>query len=68
MGHLTVNRLLPGWLIPPFGMRPCDVFMPLNPQIADGPLIEPPPSEPVPRGIMPAASAAAVPPDEPPAV
>ena len=34
--------------------------------MAAGILIEPPPSEPVPKGIIPEANAADVPPDEPP--
>jgi hypothetical protein len=40
--------------------------MPDSPQQADGRRIDPPPSEPVARGTMPAASAAADPPEEPP--
>src|SRR5579863_7056487 len=40
--------------------------MPLSPQHDDGMRIEPPPSDPVARGTMPEAMAAAAPPDEPP--
>ena len=42
--------------------------MPERPQHDDGMRIEPPPSDPVASGTMPAAIAAALPPDEPPAV
>ena len=40
--------------------------MPESPQQADGIRMDPPPSEPVARGTMPAASAAAAPPEDPP--
>ena len=40
--------------------------MPLRPQHDDGMRIEPPPSEPVASGTIPAAMAAAEPPDDPP--
>jgi hypothetical protein len=40
--------------------------MPVSPQQDAGIRIEPPPSDPVPSGTMPAAIAAAVPPDDPP--
>ncbi len=51
---------------PPPGIRPSDGFIPDSPQQADGRRIEPPPSDPVAKGTMPAASAAAEPPDDPP--
>ena len=53
---------------PPDGTRPIDVFMPDSPQHAAGIRIDPPPSDPVASGTMPAASAAAVPPEDPPGV
>ena len=55
-----------GGFDPPDGTRPSDGFIPDNPQHEDGIRIDPPPSDPVPSGTMPAAIAAAVPPDEPP--
>ena len=68
IGPLTVNKPLPGGNGPPLGIRPCEVFMPVNPHNAAGIRIEPPPSDPVASGTRPAASAAAVPPDDPPGV
>ena len=56
-----------GWA-PPDGTRPSDGFIPEIPHTADGMRIEPPPSDPVHSGTIPAAMAAADPPDEPPAV
>ena len=53
---------------PPDGTRPSDGFIPDSPQADDGIRSEPPPSEPVASGTMPEAMAAALPPDEPPAV
>ena len=50
---------------PPDGTRPSDGFMPLRPQHDDGMRMDPPPSEPVARGTMPAAMAAAAPPTSP---
>ena len=41
--------------------------MPERPQTAEGMRMDPPPSEPVASGTMPAARAAAAPPEEPPA-
>ena len=55
-------------MAPPSGTRPSEGFIPESPQAADGMRIEPPPSEPVASGTIPAASAAAVPPEEPPGV
>src|SRR5438094_754341 len=52
----------------PLGMRPYVVFNPNRPQYDDGIRIEPPPSPPVPMGTRPPATAAAVPPDDPPGV
>ncbi len=40
--------------------------MPDSPQTAEGIRMEPPPSDPVASGTMPAARAAAAPPEEPP--
>src|SRR5687767_3900278 len=57
-----------GGVGPPDGTRPSDGLNPLMPHIAAGMRMEPPPSEPVPSGIIPVASAAAVPPDDPPAL
>src|SRR4051812_6176929 len=48
--------------------RPRDGFMPKRPQQAAGVRIEPPPSLAWAAGTMPAATAAAAPPDEPPGV
>jgi hypothetical protein len=39
---------------------------PESPQHAEGIRIDPPPSEPVARGTIPLAMAAALPPDDPP--
>ena len=50
------------------GTRPNDGFSPTNPVNAQGMRIEPPPSVPSVNGPMPAATAAAPPPDEPPGV
>src|SRR5687768_10880821 len=49
-------------------MRPWLGFMPTRPANAAGIRVEPPPSLAVPQGMRPAATAAAVPPDEPPGV
>src|ERR1700681_1592070 len=53
---------------PPEGTRPSEGLTPLSPQHDAGIRIEPPPSDPVARGTMPEAMAAAEPPDEPPGV
>src|SRR3954469_1458720 len=53
---------------PPLGTRPSDGLNPDSPHIADGMRIDPPPSDPVASGTIPAAMAAALPPDEPPGV
>ena len=50
----------------PLGTRPWLVLIPDSPHIAEGIRMEPPPSEPVPTGTMPAAMAAPVPPEDPP--
>ena len=68
MGPLTVSKPEPVGFGPPFGTRPWDVLMPLKPHKAAGIRIEPPPSLPVAKGTMPAASAAEDPPEEPPGV
>src|SRR3989449_663104 len=52
----------------PSGLRPRVGFIPKSPQHDAGMRIEPPPSLPCAIGTMPAATAAAEPPDEPPAV
>src|SRR5438309_3346532 len=49
-------------------IRPRLGFNPTSPQHEAGIRIEPPPSLPCPRATIPEATAAAVPPDEPPAV
>ena len=66
IGPLVDSRPEPGIARPVIGTRPASVFNPVNPHSAAGIRIEPPPSEPVPSGIMPDAIAAAVPPDDPP--
>ncbi len=48
--------------------RPRLGFIPTRPQHAAGIRIDPPPSDPVAHGTMPAATAAAEPPEEPPGV
>src|SRR5258706_2787338 len=48
--------------------RARDGFMPNRPEQAAGPRIEPPPSLACAAGTIPAATAAAAPPDEPPGV
>src|SRR5947209_1047447 len=48
--------------------RPRLGFIPTIPQHAAGIRIEPPPSDPVAAGTIPAATAAAEPPEEPPGV
>lgn len=53
---------------PPMGTRPSEGLNPLRPHTAEGMRIDPPPSEPVHSGTMPAATAAADPPLEPPAL
>ena len=57
----------PGGSLPPIGTRPIDGLKPVRPVADAGMRIEPPPSDPVASGTSPAASAAADPPDEPPA-
>ena len=59
MGPMT--PLLPVELLPRAGMRPQVGLMPTMPHIAEGSLIDPPPSEPMPNGTRPEATAAAVP-------
>ena len=53
---------------PPLGTRPSEGFIVDRPQHEDGMRSEPPPSDPVASGTIPAAMAAALPPDEPPGV
>ncbi len=63
----TLNPSQPsraGWV----ETRPRLGFIPTSPQHAAGIRIDPPPSEPVAHGTMPAATAAAEPPEEPPGV
>jgi hypothetical protein len=57
----------PGGTGPPDGTRPKEGLSPDSPHNAEGMRIEPPPSEPVASGTMPAAIAAAEPPEDPPA-
>ncbi len=71
----TVRAIGPWVMSPPRGFefgafetRPRDGLMPTTPQQLDGIRIEPPPSEPSAIGQRPAATAAADPPLEPPAV
>src|SRR5699024_10928306 len=52
----------------PCGMRPRLGFSPTSPQHEDGTRIDPPPSEACATGAIPEATAAAAPPEEPPAV
>ena len=54
--------------LPASPTRPKLTLKPKSPQYADGMRIDPPPSLPVQIGIMPTATAAAEPPDEPPGV
>ena len=68
IGPRVENVLQVGGSGSPFGMTPCVVLNPLSPQTSDGIRIDPPPSDPVARLSMPDAMAAAVPPDDPPAV
>ena len=68
MGPFELRWSHPEPLSPPIGTRPVEAFIPERPQHADGIRIEPPPSLPVASGTMPAAIAAAEPPEEPPAV
>src|SRR6202041_2853316 len=66
MGPLVERSIQPGGLGPPAGTRPRLGFIPERPQQALGIRMEPPPSDPVARGTIPAASAAAAPPEDPP--
>ncbi len=59
---------LPGPIWGPRGMRPQVHFRPNRPQNPAGMRIEPPPSPPVAMGSRPPATAAPLPPDEPPGV
>ena len=52
----------------PAGTRPRPAFSPNSPQQAAGMRMEPPPSLAAAHGTIPAATAAADPPDEPPGV
>ena len=62
---LSPSQCSPGRLVE---TRPRVGFIPTSPQHAAGIRIEPPPSEPVAHGTIPAATAAAEPPEEPPGV
>src|ERR1700730_12309648 len=66
IGPLLERLGQPGGSGPPTGTRPSDGLSPESPHSADGMRIEPPPSDPVASGTIPAAMAAALPPDEPP--
>src|SRR5689334_12310507 len=50
------------------GTRPRDALRPTRPQNEAGMRVEPPPSDDMLIGVIPAATAAAEPPDEPPGV
>ena len=50
------------------GTRPREAFSPTRPQNDAGMRVDPPPSDDMDSGTMPAATAAAEPPDEPPGV
>ncbi len=50
------------------GTRPRDALSPTRPEKEAGMRVEPPPSDDMLIGTMPAATAAAEPPDEPPGV
>ncbi|MDZ7733074.1 MAG: hypothetical protein U5R31_08110 [Acidimicrobiia bacterium] len=52
----------------PRGMRPAVPFMPTSPSKPAGMRIDPPPSPPLAMGTRPPATAAALPPELPPAV
>ena len=71
---MTVRAIGPRWASNPNGLggqagtRPYVGLMPATPHMAHGMRIEPPPSVPSAKGAMPVASAAALPPLEPPAV
>ena len=66
MGPLELSSSQPGASRPPLGTRPREAFIPDRPHAAEGIRIEPPPSDPVAMGTMPAAMAAAEPPEDPP--
>ena len=66
IGPLVDNSCQSGAWPPPEGTRPSDGFIPDSPQHDDGIRIDPPPSEPVANGTIPAAIAAALPPEDPP--
>src|SRR5579872_4516499 len=68
IGALVERPGHPGASEPPNGTRPSDGLTPERPQHDEGMRTEPPPSEPVASGIIPAAIAAAVPPEDPPAL
>ena len=67
IGPSTEIGVQPSWR-PSIGTSPGDGRKPTTPQIAAGIRSEPPVSEPVQIGSMSQASAAAEPPDEPPAI
>src|SRR5919197_1145473 len=64
----TVSKLGQSGKTPSVETRPQLGFRPTTPQHAAGSRTEPPVSVPRPRSQSPAASAAALPPDEPPAI
>ena len=53
---------------PVFGIRPSVGLRPVTPQSAAGIRIDPPASVPIANGTAPDATAAAAPPEEPPAI
>src|SRR5699024_10727130 len=66
IGPRTPSNPATGGSASPPGTRPFDGLKPDSPQADAGMRMEPPPSEPVASGTRPAASAAALPPEEPP--
>jgi hypothetical protein len=71
---VTVRAIGPKWATVPYGLaghagtRPKVGLIPGSPQKLQGMRIDPPPSVPSASGTIPPASAAALPPLEPPAV
>src|SRR5262245_63481369 len=64
----VVKLCHPGAPRSPLGTRPSDGLSPDRAVTDDGMRIDPPPSDPVASGTIPEASAAEVPPDDPPGV
>ena len=64
----TLMRLMYSLWASGLGTRPRVAFSPTSPQNDAGMRVEPPPSDDMLMGVIPAATAAAEPPDEPPGV